>query len=213
MGRWLPGMGPPTSSFKMKNEPITILLIAISIIVCIISSLGANTDIISGLFFSSSAIVHGQIWRLFTPMFIHFGVLHILFNSMAAWQLSRPIEHYHSRSIFICMVIVWSGISNIAQAVMVGPMFGGLSGLLYGMFGYLWIYGIRNPGASFWLSKNNIIIMLVWFGLCWTGLLGPVANWAHTGGLLSGIVWAYFATIQDCKPRQFNDPIKPFDDL
>ena len=190
------------------------MLIAISVIVCMISSLGTNLNSISFLLFNTQAILHGQIWRLVTPIFIHFGLIHILFNTFAIYQLGCLVEHYHSRFYVIYMFLVFSIISNVVQNVMVGPMFGGLSGLIYGIFGYLWIYGVRCPSASFRLSKNSIITILVWYGLCWTGLLGSIANWAHTGGLLTGMIFAYYVTGSDYKPRTQNSiDDKRFDDL
>jgi len=47
------------------------------------------------------------------------------------------------------------------------------------------------PGQGFELHKNTVVMMLVWYALCWTGMLGPIANWAHTGGLLMGVALGY----------------------
>ncbi|MDE2430512.1 MAG: rhomboid family intramembrane serine protease, partial [Burkholderiales bacterium] len=82
--------------------------------------------------------------------------------------------------------------SNLAQYQMThSQFFGGMSGVLYGMFGYIWIRGRYDAHFSEDLQKNTIAMMLAWFVLCWTGLLGHIANWAHTAGLVAGIAWAY----------------------
>lgn len=194
----------------MKNNPITIAMIAISIIVFSISSGGASLDPVQFLTFNETAIMHGQVWRLFTPMFLHFGSMHILFNSYAIWILGNMVEGSHSRSHYITMSLVMSGVSNLAQDLMVGPQFGGLSGLLYGLFGYIWICGWRVPETTYRLDKTSIYTMLGWYLLCWTGLLGNVANWAHTGGLVTGMVWAYLATLKQTT-RSYPNPVDNFD--
>ena len=66
-----------------------------------------------------------------------------------------------------------------------------MSGVVYGLLGYIWIQGLRNLGFGYVLHKQTVIMMLGWFILCWTGILGPIANWAHTAGLAIGIAWGY----------------------
>jgi GlpG protein len=132
----------------------------------------------------------GQIWRLFTPMFLHFGILHILFNMMWLKTLGSSIERADGTLRLVLQVLVIAAISNVAQYAVAGPYFGGMSGVVYGLFGYAWIVGKHAPETGMGIDQNNVIIMLVWAGLCLTGLVGPVANTAHFSGLACGLVWA-----------------------
>jgi GlpG protein len=62
---------------------------------------------------------------------------------------------------------------------------------VYGLLGYVWINGRRNPHSGLGLHRQTAIMMFGWYALCWTGVLGPVANWAHTAGLVLGIAIGY----------------------
>lgn len=66
-----------------------------------------------------------------------------------------------------------------------------MSGVVYGLLGYIWMQGHFNPKFRVYLKKIIVIFMLIWFALCWTVLEQFVANMAHTVGLLIGIVWGF----------------------
>jgi GlpG protein len=176
--------------------PVTIALIATSIAASIPSVLG------NGLFVpfliaspgmpAFAEILDGEVWRLVTPMFLHFGPLHLIFNMMWLWDLGRALEHLRGRGYYLAFVLATSTASNLAQYAITGhPMFGGMSGVVYAMLGYFWMQGRFNPRAGFALQQNTVILMIGWFILCWTGVLGPIANWAHTAGLALGVAWGF----------------------
>jgi GlpG protein len=82
--------------------------------------------------------------------------------------------------------------SNLAQYTFgKGPLFGGMSGVNYGLIGYVWIRGRFDPAAGLHLDRQSLVLALLFFGLCFTGWLGPIANFAHGGGLLLGMAWAF----------------------
>ena len=62
-----------------------------------------------------------------------------------------------------------------------------MSGVVYGLLGYIWMRAKFDPFSGLFLHKNTVIMMLVWLVLCFTGLLGPIANLAHLFGLLIGM--------------------------
>lgn len=129
-----------------------------------------------------------QPWRLFTPMLLHFSVLHILFNLLWWADLGRLIERFQSSTQLLMITLVTAAVSNVAQFLHTGPMFGGLSGVVYGLLGYLWIYGRVNPGAGYPLRPEIVLFMLAWLVICFVGLSDVVANAAHLAGLVSGCV-------------------------
>ena len=127
-----------------------------------------------------------QPWRLITPMLLHLSELHIIFNLLWWADLGRLIERHQSSAQLLLVTLVTAAVSNVAQFLYSGPMFGGLSGVVYGLLGYLWIFGRLNPGAGLALRRQIVVFMLAWMAICFVGLSDVVANAAHLAGLVSG---------------------------
>jgi len=138
----------------------------------------------------------GQLWRLVTPIFLHFGIFHIVFNMLWTWELGRLIEARQGALGLLGLSALIGIISNLGQYAVTGPLFGGMSGVIYGYFGYLWMQGVFNPAFGMRLNRPVVYLLLGWLVLCWTGVLQwlfgiQVANTAHTIGLISGIALAF----------------------
>lgn len=172
---WLASMGWVTK---------TVLLVTVLIY---FSPMLMGTAVYNALLFAPSlTALFAEPWRLFTPMLIHFSALHIIFNLLWWTELGRVIERYQSSMQLLWVTLVVAGISNLAQFLHTGANFGGLSGVVYGLLGYLWIYGRVNPQAGYGLRREIVIFMLIWLVICFVGLPDVVANTAHLAGLLSG---------------------------
>jgi membrane associated rhomboid family serine protease len=128
----------------------------------------------------------GQVWRLFTPIFLHFGIIHLLFNMMWLWTFGGMLERRFGPWRFLGLVLAVALISNVTQGYWGGINFGGMSGANYGLFGFLYLRGKFHPNPGSVLSGQTIQNMLVWLAICFTGLVGPIANGAHVGGLIAG---------------------------
>ena len=173
---------------------VTIALIVISVAITLLTNFSLVPALVIGLpgraLFAD--VLAGEVWRLATPMFMHLSFLHILFNMLWMWDLGRLVEILKG-SIFLGLFVLVTGIaSNIAQYVIThSPGFGGMSGVVYALLGYVWMQGKFNPRFGFELHQATVVMMLIWYVVCWTGLAGPIANWAHTAGLLVGVAWGY----------------------
>jgi len=144
-------------------------------------------------------ILHrGQVWRLVTPIFLHFGLIHLLFNMMMLRPMGAVIELRRGVWRYLLLVLVCAVGSNLAQYFFplgVGrdffrpnPLFGGMSGVLYALFGYIWMKARYQPEMGLWLSPRLVFWMLAWLFLCMSGALGSIANTAHLAGLALGVV-------------------------
>lgn len=129
----------------------------------------------------------GEVWRLFASIFLHYGILHIVFNLMWLRDLGGFIQHRFGAGYLAVLVLLTAIVSNYAQLLWSGPGGGGLSGVNYGLFGYLWMRG-KFDRTGFWRLNPQIVqMMMIWLVVCYTGALGPIANAAHTAGLVFGM--------------------------
>ncbi|MHB8535320.1 MAG: rhomboid family intramembrane serine protease [Sulfuricaulis sp.] len=188
---------------QLKRYPLTVALIAICVAISVMSNMGASRQMLKPLYITAlgdqglSEIRAGEIWRLITPVFLHFGPLHLLFNMMWLWDLGRLLEQRRGTWFLGGFVLAVGIVSNLVQYGLTGfPFFGGMSGVVYGFLGYTWMQGRHNPRFGFVLHKQTVVTMLGWFVLCWAGLLGPIANWAHTTGLCAGVFWGYLTRVE-----------------
>ncbi len=136
----------------------------------------------------------GQYWRIISPIFIHFGFMHFFFNMMWMKDLGKIIENHHGPKIYITLIVVLAAISNLGQYLTIGPNFGGVSGVLFGLLGFLWICKVYEPDKNLFIPKHDFILMVIWFLVCFSGVgfFKHIANMAHALGLVSGIIFAIF---------------------
>ena len=136
----------------------------------------------------------GQFWRLFTPAFLHFSFLHLAFNLAIAFEFGRRTEAVlgSKRFAFLALGIVL--VSNLAQYwIEPTPLFGGLSGLNYGLVGFVAIRRIRDPWEHRWQVAPALIVFLVLAMVLFSVGIGEtvglhVANGAHWGGFITGLL-------------------------
>lgn len=144
------------------------------------------------------SLASGELWRLLTPIFLHFGIFHFLFNSLWMWDLGRRLELLQGRWGFLLFVMVTGIASNLTQYFWSDSSnFGGMSGVVYALVGFIAIRQRTHPHPLLAVPPALIGFMLFWLVLCMTGLVdyfiaGSVANAAHLGGLLAGAIYALF---------------------
>jgi len=166
-------------------EPLTFTILKIS-----------NQGFISVSTFEQTYFLENQWWRLISPMFIHFSFAHLAFNCLWIYILGEKIERVDNSITFLMLIIFSSICSNYLQFLWTGSsLFGGLSGVIYGLIGYCMILEMDANYDRYQLPSGLYLFMIVWLILGFMGILelfgfGSVANFAHLGGLVSGILFA-----------------------
>jgi GlpG protein len=188
-------------------SPLAAALILMSVVVAVITQLGERADMVRLFSYAScrsdgdylicdslGGFLAGQFYRILTPIFIHYGAAHLLFNMWWLKDLGTMIERRQSAWFLALLVAAIGACSNTAQYWVSGPSFGGMSGVVYGLFGYIWMRGRFDPASGYAMSQRDIIWMMLWLVACYTGMVGPIANTAHTVGLAVGGLWGFFAS-------------------
>ena len=131
--------------------------------------------------------------RLLGPALFHFSWLHIVFNTMWWWQLGGSIERVLGKGALLNLFLISAIFSNLGQYLVSGAEFGGLSGVVYALVGFVWWMGWLAPEKGLFLSKSIIGFLLFWLMLGFVEVLPVnIANTAHLIGLISGCLLAVF---------------------
>ena len=192
-----------------RRAPMVMTLIGLSILLGLLSGLGELRDgqIMRTLGFADintylktgdglQQIRQGQIWRLVTPIFLHGGALHLIFNMYWLYILGIQVEVLKGTVRFGLIVLAIAVISNLAQFFIGGgPNFCGMSGVVYGILGYIWIKQQYEPASGFQLQSFTFFFLIIYMVIGFLGVIGNIANWAHLGGLLSGMAIAYIPVL------------------
>jgi len=187
---------------EIKKEPITVTLVVLNIVAfLLVEFTGFSQDvghmIECGAVYPPLVTENGEFYRLFTSMFLHFGIEHLLNNMLVLFVLGSRLERVVGKARFLLIYLAGGLLGNvISLAADLGKnsltVSAGASGAVFAVMGAMIFVVIRNKGHLEDLSMKQILIMAVfslYFGLASTG----VDNAAHLGGLLSGFLLAVLA--------------------
>ncbi len=190
--------GVPKDRLSQDNgpRPLTSSMILLSALVGWMSDFGdLKTPIVDNLLIQSRAgpypslleALQQQPYRVLTPMFVHFGIVHLAFNMLWIFNLGHQVERRHGAFALLGIVLLASAPANLLQYTFSGPLFGGMSGVVYALFGFVWMQARYGRKYGYLLRADHVWIMMLWFVVCATGLVGPVANAAHAVGFAVGL--------------------------
>ena len=161
----------------LKNYHIPIIFIAI--VIALISNFGSLIAVIEPLTFTKIIISNQgyvsiadlnqtyfedyQWWRTITPIFIHFSFAHLAFNCLWIYILGEKIENIDGSNTFIVLVIFSAILSNFLQYIFTdSSLFGGLSGVIYGLIGFCMILEFESKYVRYDLPPAIYLFMIVW---------------------------------------------------
>ncbi|MEX1031776.1 MAG: rhomboid family intramembrane serine protease [Cellvibrionaceae bacterium] len=146
-----------------------------------------------------ATIDFSEPWRLWTPMFLHFDLIHIAFNGLFIWLFGARLERVMGSWHLILFVVIAGVTANLGQlGWQSNPHFGGMSGVNFGFIGYIWLRQMFAPHPMLVFPKALIPMLLVMlllgtFGVVDIFIQGRVANAAHITGLMVGVTWGLAA--------------------
>ncbi|MGF1752949.1 rhomboid family intramembrane serine protease GlpG [Vibrio makurazakiensis] len=176
---------------KAKAGPVTLSLMLICVVVFLLQQVGFGRSIFSALHFPAIDGQQWQVWRWLSHALLHFSAMHIAFNILWWWQLGGDIEKKLGSLKLLQIFVVSSALSGAGQYWIEGANFGGLSGVVYALVGYLWVVGTKAPQLGLAIQKPIVGFMLVWLVLGYVQPFMAIANTAHLAGLAAGVGLAF----------------------
>ncbi|GAB2925448.1 rhomboid family intramembrane serine protease GlpG [Hafnia psychrotolerans] len=180
---------------RSQAGPLTMTIMFLCIAVYILQQIYGDESIMRVLAWPMDSSQYVEIWRWFSPALLHFSLLHILFNLLWWWYLGGPVEKRLGTGKLFTITIVSALISGWGQSLFSGIWFGGLSGVVYALMGYVWLTGELKPERGISLPRGLMVFSIAWLVLGYFNVMGlAIANAAHIFGLVLGLLMAFVDT-------------------
>lgn len=187
---------PFLATIRQKAGPFTLGMIAACVLVYLAMQVLGDRAVMVWLAWPYTDALRYEFWRYFTHALLHFSLLHITFNLLWWWYLGGPLEKRLGSGKLITLTIISALLSGYVQAKFSGPLFGGLSGTVYALMGYVWLRGERDPDSGIYMQRSLMVFAVLWIVLGFFDILGlSIANAAHITGLLVGLAMALVDTL------------------
>ncbi|RYV03918.1 rhomboid family intramembrane serine protease GlpG [Shewanella sp. OPT22] len=189
---------PLVRQFLAESGPFSLSIFIICVAIFALMNVGFGQQLYDSLSFygATNTDSSSQVWRLITPIFIHFSLSHILSNLLWWWYFGGKVEKRIGITPLLTLVIAGGILPNTVQYWMSGPNFGGLSGVVYALLAYVWVVSRKRPDYGLIMPPALIIVSVAWIILGLSGLLPlPIGNGAHLAGFVVGLVQGWV----DCR--------------
>ena len=140
----------------------------------------------------------GELWRIFTPAFLHGDAIHLLLNMLSLASLGKLAERLEGTGRYAIIVAIVAMASHLLQGLMPldffgSPNFVGISGVVFGLLGYLGMKTTLRPDIGFRLAPQAYVMtgLILVLGFAGNATGFALANMAHLGGLVAGIALGY----------------------
>ncbi len=195
----------PTLQINFQRTPVTLILTAIAVaieLVCQFNPPMRDTYLNDYRLGIMSPIWQGELWRPFTTSILHGNLIHALVNAYWIVLFGPTLESRFGSYRTLGLIVLLSFVSMLPQFVVSNynisvsaqiPIVG-LSGIVYGLFGILWVGRRFQPELREVCSDQTVQFLLFWFLFCIVATqlnLLPVANIAHGAGLAFGVLYGF----------------------
>lgn len=144
---------------------------------------------------ANDAILQGELWRLFTPMFLHStsSLLHIGFNMYALYALGPELERHFGHLRYLALYLLSGFAGNVASFLLSPEYSLGASTAVFGLIGAQGAFLYHNRSLFGRIAQRALVNILVVAGInLFIGLSPGIDNWGHVGGLVGGTLFALF---------------------
>ena len=137
-------------------------------------------------------LANKELWRFVTPVFVHIGIMHFLFNSFALYVIGYQLECVLGTAWFLLIYLLSGIMGNIASSIFTVAVSAGASGALFGLLGsgyYLErAIGQRFSEITGRKSPRGVYFGMVLLNIAFGFLIPGIDNAAHLGGLAAGVI-------------------------
>ena len=146
----------------------------------------------------AASLKHGELWRIFTPAFLHGSTFHLLFNMLALGSLGRTVERLEGSGRYALAILIIAMCSHLLQGLMPtkwfgSPFFVGISGVVFGLVGYLGMKTTLRPDLGIQVPAQTylMVALILVIGFYGDSKSFPLANLGHLGGLMGGVALGF----------------------
>lgn len=175
--------------FSPKKPVVTYILIVLNLMVFLYGVLHGNDELIKMFGNNYELVQNGEFYRLFTCMFVHADILHILFNMIALYSIGPVVERYYGKSKFLLIYLVsgllgsiFSGVFMTADSISIGA-----SGAIFGLLGSISYFTYYYRATLQGILRGSIMPVII-INLVIGFLSSSIDLSAHIGGLIGGIL-------------------------
>jgi len=184
--------------FSPKKPVVTYILIVLNLMVFLYGVLHGNDELINMFGNNYELVQNGEFYRLFTCMFVHADILHILFNMIALYSIGPVVERYYGKSKFLLIYLVsgllgsiFSGVFMTADSISIGA-----SGAIFGLLGSICYFTYYYRATLQGILRGSIMPVII-INLVIGFLSSSIDLSAHIGGLIGGILISMVIGIGD----------------
>lgn len=188
---------PFFATLKAHAGPLTLLVMAVSIVIFIAISIVGYAPLLGPLGWPITPEQHYQVWRYFSHSLLQFSLMHLVFNLLWWWYLGGALERTLGTGKLVTLTLIASLLSGFMQTTFTGPLFGGLSGTVFALMGYVWLRSVRDPASGLQMQSGLLIFAVIWLVIEFFSQSAVLP--AHLTGLLVGLAMALTDTLNQRK--------------
>ncbi|KUO50842.1 MAG: hypothetical protein APF76_01285 [Desulfitibacter sp. BRH_c19] len=176
-----------------KNAPVTLIIIGINLTIFVLSFILRFENqliIFGGMPPIAYILATGEYWRLLTSMFIHSGIMHVIFNMVILLHAGGYLEQLLGQRTFVLFYFLSGLLVSVSSGLFTNTLSVGASGAIFALLGFILYFDLmaRKQGRQ----TNSLILPLVLMNMVFTVLVPQISFVGHFSGLVIGYIFASY---------------------